>query len=287
MPQTNHRQLPISNGRLRDAADCNSTGDRKMWRVATTLLLACLLAGCANDPAARMLSTGWQQLNAGQTEQALATSQNILTEMPSTPRAAEVHYLKGRAYEAKVASSPGEQRQNLALAMGAYDEALKHSPDNRLSGRIYSGVANVCYWQDDYSNAWRNWVKAFDLTDEPETKSYILYRIGLSQQRLGRFDEADKTYAAVIQEYPQSDAARRAAQKRGARGFGVQVATFASPQTADNAMNTLRREGFVPSKSATTSGNTVVTVTPFGSYQQAQAAKMRLAGLFPDAVVVP
>ena len=52
-------------------------------------------------------------------------------------------------------------------------------------------------------------------------------------------------------------------------------------------MSSLRREGFIPSKQGNSRGQTVVTVTPFNNYQQAQAAKTRLAGLFPDAVVVP
>lgn len=246
-----------------------------------------LVAGCVTDPATKMLPTGWQQLQAGQADQALVTAQNILTEAPTSPRAAEVLYLKGRALEAKVAGTPADQRVNLANAYAAYVAALKANPTDELSGRIYSGIANTYYWQDDYSNAWRNWVKAYDLSRDGNDKGYMLYRIGLCQQRLGQFDDADRTLAAVQQQYPGSDAAKRAAQKRGARAFALQVATFASPQTAENAMNTLRREGYIPNRTANAQGQTVVTVTPFTNYQQAQAAKVRLAGLFPDAVVVP
>ena len=176
---------------------------------------------------------------------------------------------------------------NLSNAYAAYLDALKANPADPLAARIYAGIANTFYWQDDFTNAWRNWVKAYDLSPEGADRAYMLYRIGLCQQRLGQFDDADRTLAAVQQQYPNTDASRRAAQKRGARAFAVQVATFASPQTAESAMNALRREGFVPTKLANSQGQTVVTVTPFTNYQQAQAAKLRLAGLYPDAVVVP
>jgi len=256
-------------------------------RVYALFLISIAATGCVTDPATKMLPTGWQQLAAGQADQALTTAENILAEAPTSPRAAEVLYLKGRALEAKVAASPLAQRMNLSNAAAAYAAALRANPTAALSGRIYSGIANTFYWQDDYSNAWRNWVKAHDLAVDDADKAYMLYRIGLCQQRLGQFDDADRTLAAVGQEYPSTDAAKRAAQKRGAKAFAVQVATFASPQTAENAMNTLRREGFIPSKLGNSQGQTVVTVTPFNNYQQAQAAKARLTGLFPDAVVVP
>jgi tetratricopeptide (TPR) repeat protein len=251
------------------------------------LAFAAAATGCAADPAQKMLVEGWQQLGAKQPDRALVTAQNILAEVPNSPRAAEVYYLKGRALEEKTASTPAEQRNNLTAAFDAYAEALRRNPRGPLQGRVYAGMANVAYWQDDYSTAWRHWATAYDLADDDATRAYILYRIGLCQQRLGRFDEADRTLAAVVQRFPNTDPANRARQKVGVRAFSVQVATYANPQSAENAMQALRREGFIPSRSPNARGQNVVSVTPFPSYQQAKAAKDRLAGLFPDALVIP
>jgi tetratricopeptide (TPR) repeat protein len=157
-------------------------GHRSTFVVCSWLLL---IAGCAGDPAPRMLTEGWQQLGANQPERALATAQNILTEAPRSPRAAEALYLKGRALEAKTAASPLDQRRNLVAAYEAYAEALKRRPSSALSGRIYAGMGNASYWLDDYSSAWRNWATAYDLTDDFSAKGYVLYRIGLCQQRAG------------------------------------------------------------------------------------------------------
>lgn len=290
-----HFRFPISDCQLKEKdsrilrfrwlRQCfGSIGNRRL--AIGNLLAVMLIAGCA-DPATKMLPTGWKQLQAGQNEQALTTAQNIMMEAPSSPHAAEVLYLKGRALEARTANSPAEQRRNLDSAAAAYNEALKRNPNKRLEAQIHSGIANAAYWQDDFTTAWRTWVKAYDLDSDPQSRSYTLYRIGLCQQRLAKFEAADDTFAAVVKEYPGTDAANRAKQKMGQRAFSLQVATFASPQGAEGAMNALRREGYQPNKLPNAAGQTVVTVSPFNSYQQAQAAKARLASIFPDALILP
>lgn len=265
----------------------NSHG-RPIGRWAAAAIVAWTLAGCAADNSARLLAEGWQQLQANQPERAQATAENVLSELPpGSTRAAEALYLKGRALEVRTAATPAEQRVHLTNAQAAYTAALTKNPKSALEGRIHAGLGNVSYWLDDYPGAWRRWATAYDLTEDVPSKAYMLYRIGLCQQRLGRFPDADRTFAAVQREFPGTDAAQRARQKQGIRTFAVQVATFASPQSAENAMNTLRREGFVPNRASNGAGQTVVSVSPFADYQQAKVAKERLAGLFPDALVIP
>jgi tetratricopeptide (TPR) repeat protein len=254
---------------------------------AAVLLTLLIAGGCVTDPAPKMLTEGWQQLGANQPDRALVTAQNILSEVPHTNRKAEALYLKGRALEAMTTATPLDQRRNLDAAYEAYAEALKRRPDKALSARIYAGMGNVCYWRDDYDDAWRHWASAYDVTQDHNTKGYVLYRIGLCQQRLNRFEQADATFRAVVEQYPGTEAAGRAREKIGARGFTVQVATFASPDNAETAMNALRREGFAPQRLSNAKGQSVVTVAPFPDYRQARSARDRIAGMFPDALVIP
>jgi tetratricopeptide (TPR) repeat protein len=272
---------------MRTSFPCGGARTRRFLSSILVFTTALMISGCASDPAPKMLAEGWQQLGANQPDRALVTAQNIITEAPRSPRAAEALYLKGRAPEAKTAASPLDQRRNLVAAYEAYSEALKKRPNKALSGRIHAGMGNAAYWLDDYSSAWRNWGLAYDLTEDFTAKGYVLYRIGLCQQRLGRFEQADKTFAAVAANFPRTDAAARAKEKVGVRNFSVQVATFASPQNADTAIHALRGQGFAPQRTANLKGQTVVTVAPFGSYQQARTARDRLASMFPDALVVP
>ena len=126
-----------------------------------------------------------------------------------------------------------------------------------------------------------------DQLDKPETKSWVLYRIGLCQQRLGRFADADKTFAAVQQGYPNSVPAQRAAERQGARSFYVQVGTFSSPAGADKTVAALRAQGTMPEKTVDAKGRHIVRVGPLASFQQAQSVKQRLAGSYPDAMIIP
>ena len=118
-------------------------------------------------------------------------------------------------------------------------------------------------------------------------KSYALYRIGICQQRLGRFDHADQTFAMVQQQFPNSEAAAKAKQHQGARGFTVQLATFSSSNNAEAAAANLRREGAIPARAVDAQGHSVVSVGPFQDYSQAQAARARFASVYPDALIVP
>jgi cell division septation protein DedD len=121
----------------------------------------------------------------------------------------------------------------------------------------------------------------------PETKSWVLYRTGLCHQRLGQFDQADKTFADVQQKYPNTVPAQRAREHAGARGFMLQLATFASPSTAQNTMESLRRDGVNPTAAADGRGRTVVRIGPLSSYQQALTLKQRYQDRFADALILP
>jgi len=120
------------------------------------------------------------------------------------------------------------------------------------------------------------------LCEEIAPDVFVLLDDGLAYVR-----EADKVFAAVQQRYPKTIPAERASQKRGARGFSVQLATFASSQAADAAIAALGREAVPAMKQRDAKGRSVVLAGPMQSYQQAQAMKLRYAGRYPDAFIVP
>ena len=113
------------------------------------------------------------------------------------------------------------------------------------------------------------------------------YRIGLCQQRLGQFAVADQTFARVQQEYPNSDAAEKAKKHTGYHGFMVQLATYQNPKTADSAIDGLRKQGTLPTKTTDPAGRTVVSIGPAQSYPQAMSLRNRFAGIYPDALIIP
>lgn len=200
---------------------------------------------------------------------------------------AEELYKQGRALEDRVATSPQNAQANLQQARTAYIQALGANPSQRLEAYIRAGIGNVAFYQDDYQTAVQQFAAAYEHLDDPNLKSMTLLRLGMAQQRLGRFEQADRTFMTLQQQFPQSSAAQVSREKYGARQFYVQLAVFSQANFADKAVTQLRQEGFVPNRLKDVQGRQVIRVGPLASYAQAVAAKNRLAGTYPQAFIEP
>jgi TolA-binding protein len=255
-----------------------------------TVLVAIIFAmiGCNSDNNTKdNLGAGYSALESQNYEEAMARADEQLTQSPSGSTAAEALYLKGRALEQKTFNSQTEAREAYTHARDAYQQALAQQPSPALEARLHAGVANTSYWLDDYSTAVAEWSHAIEGFDDPAVKSYMLYRIGLSQQRLGNFAMADQTFGRVQQEFPGTDAASRAREHQGYKGFTVQLATFANPASADAEVSKLQKQGIMPGKSRNAQGNTIVSIGPVPSYSQALDMKRRFSSTYPQAVILP
>ncbi|MGH7179292.1 MAG: SPOR domain-containing protein [Tepidisphaeraceae bacterium] len=252
------------------------------------IFLACgILVGCADQSAKQNLSAGYQSLQAGQFDDALARADAQIKAGAHAPGTAEALYLRGRTLEQRTKSDPAQGKSDLAGARDAYTQALRLSPNQPLESYIRASLGNVAYWQDDYATAEQQWIEAYGKIPGDDVNAFILYRIGLAQQRQGNFTHADATFAKVQQQAPNTEAAERARSHSGYRAFTVQVATFASPQSADAAIATLRRSGAIPTRQTNSRGQLVISIGPASTYPQAQALKDRFASSYPDAIIVP
>jgi tetratricopeptide (TPR) repeat protein len=252
------------------------------------LLMFVLTAGCASDKNAKAeLNEGYAALESRQYDQAIQRADAFLQHTPQGAGSAEALYLRGRSLEQKPVKSQAEMQSNLQAARTTYIEALSHQPPPKLEAYIHTSLANVAYHQDDYTTAINEWTGAYDKLDDNDVKSWVLYRVGLCRQRLGQFADADSVFAAVQERYPNSEPAQRAKAHQGARGFSVQLATFANAQAADSAVTAVRRDGVPVARQADAQGRSIVLVGPYPSYQQAVQTKARYAARYPDAVIVP
>lgn len=267
----------MQNGRRRRAA----------W--AAMLLAAMVAGGCApksNNPGQKTaLQAGYGALESQQYDQAIARADAFLTTAPQGPGSAEALYLKGRALEGKTAADDAEAKRNLQAARSAYLAALEQSPSRPLDAYIRTSLANVAYFQDDYPTAITQWSAAMDHLDREDVKGWALYRIGLCQQRLGKFQDADRTFAQVQKNYPGVPA-QRAREHEGARGFVVQMATFATAAQADKAIAALSKQNLAATQAIDSAGHHAVRI-PASTYAQAESLKNRFAKQYPDALVLP
>ncbi len=196
-------------------------------------------------------------------------------------------YLQGRAYEEMQAANDAEAARNLAAARQAYVSALQLSPPQPLAARLRTGVANVAYFQEDYPTAIQQWTIAYEQTDLEDQKPWILYRIGLANQRLGNFDQADRLFAQVQQQYPNTEPANRARARQGHRAFHVQVGVFSQPLLANRMVEDLKSQGLAATISPDNQGRHVVLVGPASTWAAARQIQERLRPQYPDALIVP
>jgi tetratricopeptide (TPR) repeat protein len=251
-------------------------------------------AGCASStppapppqPPAALIAAN-SALGANQPDTAIADAQSYLKSQPYGPQAAQAWYFEGRGYEMKIAADPNESQRNLFEAHSCYLEALQQGPVPSVEGDIRASLSNVAFFQDDFAEAIRQATTALGLVTSEQTKSFLLFRIGVSQQRLGEFTDADLTFHQVEQKYPNTPLAQAARDHQGQRDFYVQLATFASKDQADKALDSLRSNGVIISERTDSKGNTIIDNGPFTTYADAKKVKDSLSKSFPQALIVP
>jgi len=273
-----------------------------------SIILVAGVAGCASKGGARgggrtvnassdrtapsqqlLLDAGYQALESQQYNEAIAKAEEFLAGTPHGPGSAEALYLKGRGLEGKNAAgvSTDEARQNLQAARTAYIEALEQNPKQPLESYVHASLGNVAYFQDDYQSAIGQLNAAYDKLDSDDIKAWVLYRVGLCQQRLGQFTQADQTFASVGQFHPNTVPAQRAREHQGARAFYVQLATYANASTADQSAADLKRQGVQTTRISDAQGRFLLRIGPIASYSQAQYIRGRFTDKYPDAFILP
>jgi TolA-binding protein len=260
------------------------------------LVLLVLTIGCAPKTpkttashAQPILDAGYIALENQQYADAIAKAEEFLSTNPAGPGSAEALYLKGRGFEGKNTAgvSTTEAADNLQAARVAYIQGLELNPREPLKSYLHTSLGNVCYFQDDYASAIGQLKVAYDKLDNEDVRAWVLYRVGLCQQRLGDFDQADRTFASVQDKHPDTIPAQRAREHAGARSFQVQLATFSNPTLAEDAIADLRRQGVAANRVMDSQGRALIRVGPIGSYTQAQYVKARFATKYPDAFILP
>lgn len=254
----------------------------------SVLVLCLVMLGCrsTDQRAQRELLEGKRALDQKQFDAAISRADAVLQARVDNVSTAGAYYLKGRALWQKPKANQAEWDSDLYQARVNYESALRHAPPAALEGYIRVSLASVYFAQNDHEKAFEEYSRAYDKVAEPEIKSGILYRIGVIQQRLNRFDHADKTFAQLQAHFPGSYEAPRARERQGIRGFTVQLATYKNQKTADEAVAELRKQGVMASKTTDVRGLAIIRVTPV-TWNDAVAIKNRFAATYPDAVILP
>jgi tetratricopeptide (TPR) repeat protein len=191
-------------------------------------LSAMLLGACVpdNGPAKAQINAGYAALDHKDYDGAMSDAQAFLQHNPNGDGSAEAYYLEGRVYEERAETSGTDTqavKANLDAARTAYTSGLAQPSVPKVQALLHAGLANIAYHFDDYGTAVREWQVSYAAIEPAEAKGWVLYRIGVCQQRLGWFPQADRSFQMVRAQYPDSEPAGRAAQHEGATGVDVQA----------------------------------------------------------------
>jgi outer membrane protein assembly factor BamD (BamD/ComL family) len=254
--------------------------------------LTAALAGCATNPSAKaQLNGGYQALDQQQYDQAIQAADQYLQKTPDGPGSAEAQYLKGRVLEVRAdqADRQGnitQSRADLKDAGDCYKTGLLLSPPPAVEALLHAQLANVAYHFDDYGTAVREWQSAYPHLQTADSNAWVLYCVGLCQQRLGWFAQADRTFQMVEETYPGTPQAARAAKHIGLKGFYVQVGAFSDAGDAQRIIANLQMHGFQPDKQVE-GGKQLISVGPVPTFADAHALKARLEADYPKAFIEP
>ncbi|MGC4030609.1 MAG: hypothetical protein QM754_02510 [Tepidisphaeraceae bacterium] len=248
------------------------------------LTAAGFLAGCETNKKPDALEAGRSAMMRRDYATATTNLDAYLKAQPNGPRSAEAFYLKGHALQDSPSEDFGEAMGKLQEARVAYIDALKVGTDSRgLEGLIRASLADVAFWQEDYAVAAEQGRAAYPLLEDPNVRAMALYRSGLSYQRLGKFEDGDRTLKLVVQYHPGTQPAARAQQRIGIRSFSVKIPQ-SSPTSLSSAMATLTRQGYAP---ATVPGESAINLGPYKTYPEANAVRGKIVSQYPKATVVP
>jgi tetratricopeptide (TPR) repeat protein len=228
-----------------------------------------------------------QALDANLPDNAIADARSYLHAFPNGPDAAHAYYTQGLGWEEKVAIDNAQAQQYLFQAGSCYLLALQHNPPALLEGDIRASLSNVKFLQDNFPDAISEATTAIPLVTSPQTKSLLLVGIGISQQRLGRFADADQTFKKVERLYPNTPAAQQARDHEGQTKFYVQLGTFKTSDQADAAIASLANSGEVISKRVLPTGVAIVDAGSYPSYPDAKRVRDKFIANFPTALIVP
>lgn len=159
----------------------------KRVRLALLILVAGLLAGCAN-----YMKDGLELLQSGDYEKAIASFQNEIAEEKNTD---EAYRGIGIAYF---------ELEDYSAAVEAFKNALANGAEETAS--IYQMLGVSYLKQDDYENALENYNKALEMEDcTDEMRQEILFNEIAIYELQSEWDLLKEKVAAYVEAYPEDD----------------------------------------------------------------------------------
>ena len=285
--RTRREKMPRAQGVLRMSA-------RRVRRPAAQYLISCalivilavaLLAGCAS-PSQRdgraAFDDGFAAFNTGHWQAAYDGFTRYLRSNPDATSRGEVYYYRGEALV---------HLRRRDEAMNDFQQALAAKPGQPILDFVRVAIGNAYYEEGRDAKALEWYDQALrDRVPELPMEQLSL-RAGVSLQRVGRWQDADKYFQHVIDNFPATAAALEASRRLHATAFAVQTGAFSTSAAAQQELARLRQKGFSDARivPASRPGQTLqaVQVGRARTYAEAQVLAHRLVNAGFSILIVP
>lgn len=250
--------------------------------LCTLLILPTLILtspGC-NQPARQIeegIRLGEQLYNSGNLLSAERTLTDAIELAPRESAVAEAYYLRGL-----VRLKLG----NTILAEQDLIKALELAKREDLKTNAHICLGSIYYDKGQWQKTYDHYIKVVDKLNKASPSDWILYRLGLVSQRLGRWDKAKLFFARLIREFPRSEAARLAEAKMQYEAFTIQAGAFKEYRHAQTRIEELKRLG-LEANIKKKGGLYIVYIGSWPTRKEAEKIYNKLKNKISDLQIIP
>lgn len=255
-----------------------------MKQTILTAAMIILVAGCESTPAPRIeqIEQARAAYEAGRYDRSEQMVSTFLRGRSKGAAAAEAYYVRGLS-RIKTGNRSGAKRD--------IQTGHRMTGDKELKAMMAVQLGNFDFDDERYNSAMVHYESAIRDLPEAQPRDKAMYRLAVSQFRVGRFDDGRATLVDLIRRFPNSSLAGPAQRLKNWDGdyYTVQSGAFNNPAHAAKAARDLRNRGFVTRTYHDTTGAArhVVRVGRFRTYSDARGALDRVRRYQSDAFILP
>lgn len=244
-----------------------------------------LVAGCTELPygAKQELNKAGEDYRSQDYRGAQAKLDGILSTYHQYTGAAEAYYLRALVHV---------KQSNKGGALADADRCIALSQDSSLRAQAAAMAGTLSFEMGDETKALDYFVKALKGLPEKPPADLVRYRYAVCLQHQGRWAEARREFATLLQLYPQSDLTANARRMYEWRGdyFALQCGAYLDQKSAAKQMQKLRKAGLsarIENQTRLGKPLYLVFVGQYPKYDAAQEALRALRAKVPNAVIAP
>lgn len=260
---------------------------RRFSAVFVMLLVGTVACGCnqqtAQSPSRLAVAKRlFDQHQFRKSEEALSLF--ILTHDSDATTLCEAYYLRGLCRR-------NQDESGNAVAENDFAKAVGRSCHPTIKGLAHVGLGHISFEQGiiALNKAKYHYLTALRTLEDTAPKDAVLYRLGVTLQRLGYWSQANKHLQQCADNFSTSPFASQATRRMGAKAFRLQVGAFSSNTRATTKISELQKKGWrFDSTPQTLNGKTLYFVRcgRYSTYQIAIDQLEQLTKIASDAIVI-